>query len=370
MIGKGAIMNPYDHRAHVSFYWQELSLESSPPFTTIPSLGRDLKGGYVTSAFDGLDLVATLISSYCHDPSPFESDMSCDPQKIYQEPPPSKNKWGPPGSRYATPVPSMQPQATCIPSQPQTGSVPTSSSPAQNSQPPSAPNTGCLASSAAPQAQQSGFLVYPPEKGTASARSQSRYRRFHPAGSQFLTRLPTGHEQDDPCPEFLPQGAKSDAHEDRTLVETDINAHSKEQPVGSTVTSKYELGNKMDYCCSYEPTGSGSKIYSYYAAAKEKGYKTVILTLWADHHRDIGTIGVSIAPLFPCQVVTPEDPDGAQTITFHGWDKAKNRDEAFKAANRLLYEVHSDCSLYRRLTRGTTARLIEQNITQLMMTLN
>jgi hypothetical protein len=291
---------------------------------------------------------------------PLDLDETCDPQDIFQELPPSMTKWGQPGSRYVPPALSMLPQATYIPSQPQTGSAPTSRSPAENSKSPSAPNTGSLASSATPRAH-SGFSVYPPEEDTASAHSEPGYRPCHPTGSRFLTRLPTGDKQDDPSPDFVPQGAKSDAHEDRALPETDTNAHSKGEPAGASVTSKYEVGGEMDYCCSYAPAGPGSKIYSYYAAAKEKGYKTVILTLWANHHKESGTIGVSVAPLFPCQLVTPEDPAGTQTIYFHGWDSAENRDKAFEAANRLFHEVHSDDSLYKRLAGGTAAKLIEQN---------
>lgn len=147
-------------------------------------------------------------------------------------------------------------------------------------------------------------------------------------------------------------------------------------PATSPATVSNHTNLPMDYCCSYNPDGPGSRYYGYYLAQPEQGYRTVVLTLWPDFHKESGTIGFSIAPLFPCEKRTMESKDAAgngiteNTVDHHDWDNAERRDEAFGAANRLLHELHSDLSLYKRLVQGTAKKAMRQDTNQLVMTLN
>jgi len=260
----------------------------------------------------------------------------------------------------------MPPPETTTPSQPQPESFRTPPQQTKHTNLLLIPGSEFPASSTTPQARQLSFSRYLPHKDTGSSsfkpEDQNKDRRWHPAGLQVPTQETTRNEGNN--------SATSNAPDDQTLPEANANTYITGLPTGQTATPKYEAGLDTDYCCSYEPSGPGRRIYSFYAPPPEKGYKTVVLTLWADHDPDSGTIGFSIAPVFPCQVMMPGNDTGVPTIEYHGWDQARNRDKAFDAANRLLHNLHSDESIYRRLAKDDAKKATGQDTKNFMQTLN
>lgn len=167
------------------------------------------------------------------------------------------------------------------------------------------------------------------------------------------------------------------------------NATSPSQPHPEsartpTHSAGSQLASEPDYCCSTKSAEKGRRIYDYYESAPQKGYTTVVLTLWIDRHEkcgktDCGTkdcdtehrgaIVVTVAPLFPYQTV--EYQSGDTSINYHMWDQPERRDEAFEAANRLLRALHSDQSIYRCLTGNTVfAKRVQHRTDKLAQTLN
>ena len=225
-------------------------------------------------------------------------------------------------------------------------------------------------------AQQLGFLGYLPDEDTVTSSSNPEDPNAHQddlicyhAQSQVLTPVTTPAGYDGPGPTLVFDEASSGVSNDQTLPESNTKTHNTETPIEQTVVPKYAAGLNTDYCCSYNPAEPGSKIYSFYTAVPQKGYKTVILTLWADHYESSATIGFSVAPVSPCEVVLDE-VTRIPTIKYHGWDQAQNRDKAFDAANQLFRRLHANQSLFKRLASGSAAKAIKQDTTHLMMTLN
>jgi hypothetical protein len=276
---------------------------------------------------------------------------TCDPQHVFREQRSSSTRWGLPGSRTATYRPLMPRPDTTTSLQPQREIACALTRSAKEPQLSLYPSTTCRAASMIAPAQQLGFLGYLPDEDTVTSSSnpedpnahQDDLIRYH-AQSQVLNPVTTPAGYDGPGPTLGFDEASSGVRNDQTLPEFDTDTHKTEQPIAQTVAPKYKVGLDTDYCCSYKSAGPGSRIYSYYTAVPQKGYKTVILTLWADHYEYCATIGFSVAPVFPCEVGF-DKITGVPTINYHGWDQAQNRDKAFDAANRLFRWLHSDLSL-------------------------